>query len=235
MVTMSHRRRLPTSDSFTASTAPAPRGDFAYAALLGAIAAGTFKPGHRMREVAVCEWLGVSRTPVREALRRLEADGVLTHVPRVGMLVTPVDRAMVAELYAMREILEGAAARMCAENANRADLDGLHALLVREAKLPIDAAAAAAHNRTFHRALYEAAHNRYLLKSLRAIADSLLLLGPTTMSSPKRQRSAYEDHVQVIAAIAARDPDRAEARARDHIKAAYRERLRLLFGEGEER
>jgi len=108
-----------------AKAAAGPRGDFAYAAMLRGIADGTFKPGERMREVAISQWLGISRTPVREGLRRLEADGLLAHTPHAGMLVTPVDRRMVAELYDMREVLEGTAARLAAENATRTDIDAL--------------------------------------------------------------------------------------------------------------
>jgi DNA-binding GntR family transcriptional regulator len=207
------------------------RAEFAYAALLRAIADGTFKPGDRLREVALCEWLGISRTPIREGLRRLEADGLLAHTPHAGMLVTPVDRRMVGELYDMREVLEGTAARLAAENATRADLETLDALIAREARLPVDATAASKHNRAFHEALYQAAHNRFLLKSLRAIADALLLLGSTTLDSARRQRAAHAEHCDLVASIAKRDLDEAEARARAHIRAAYGERVALLFGD----
>lgn len=213
------------------TTDSAPRGDFAYQAMLRGIADGTFKPGDRMRELALCQWLGISRTPVREGLRRLEADGLLAHTPHAGMLVTPVDRTMVAELYDMREVLEGTAARLAAENATRAEIDTLHALVAQESRLPVQPAAASRHNRTFHEALYRSAHNRFLLKSLQAIADALLLLGPTTLDSARRQRSARAEHGHLVDSIAHRDPSEAEASARAHIRAAYRERLRMLFGD----
>ncbi|MFO1315820.1 MAG: GntR family transcriptional regulator [Burkholderiales bacterium] len=218
-----------------ARAAAGPRGDFAYEAMLRAIADGTFKPGDRMRELAISQWLGVSRTPVREGLRRLEADGLLAHTPHAGMLVTPVDRRMVAELYEMREVLEGTAARLAAENATRADVEALEALLAQEERLPADPDAAARHNRAFHAALYQSAHNRYLLKSLRAIADALLLLGPTTLNSARRQRAARAEHGGIVARIAARDADGADALARAHIEAAYRERVQLLFGDAPRR
>ena len=212
-----------------AKAAAGPRGDFAYAAMLRGIADGTFKPGERMREVAISQWLGISRTPVREGLRRLEADGLLAHTPHAGMLVTPVDRRMVAELYDMREVLEGTAARLAAENATRTDIDALNALVAQESRLPVDPDAASRHNRAFHETLYQSAHNRYLLKSLRALADALLLLGPTTLHSARRQRSAHAEHCDIVERIAARDAEGADALARAHIKAAYRERLKLLF------
>lgn len=212
-----------------ATAAAAPRGDFAYDAILRAIADRTFKPGDRMPEVAISKWLGISRTPVREALRRLEADGLLAHTPHAGMLVTPVDRRMVAELYDMREMLEGTAARLAAENATRTDIGALNALIAQESRLPVDPAAASRHNRAFHETLYQSAHNRFLLKSLRAIADALLLLGPTTLNSARRQRSAHAEHCAIVERIARRDADGAGALARAHINAAYQERLKLLF------
>jgi DNA-binding GntR family transcriptional regulator len=206
------------------------RAQFAYDALLRGMAEGTFQPGDRMRELAVCDWLQISRTPVREALRRLEADGLLSHAPRGGLVVTPVDRGMVGELYDMREVLEGTAARLAAARATRADLDELHDLVAREARLPPDPGAAAAHNRAFHLAVYEAAHNRYLLKSVRAIADAILLLGPTTMHAPRRQKSAHAEHRALVDAIASGRAGVAESLARRHIRSAYEERVRMLFG-----
>lgn len=206
-----------------------PRGDFAYDALLRAIADGTFKPGERVREVAIAQWLGISRTPVREALRRLEADGLLAHTPHAGMLVTPIDRRMVTELYDMRGVLEETAARLAAENATRTDLDALSALIAEESRLAVDADAAVRHNRAFHETLYQSAHNRYLLKSLRALTDALLLLGPTTLNSARRRRAAHAEHREIVARIAGRDAEGAAALARAHIAAAYRERLKLLF------
>jgi DNA-binding GntR family transcriptional regulator len=218
-----------------AGAASGPRGDIAYQAILRALGSGRFKPGERIRELEICKWLDMSRTPVREALRRLEADGLLGHTPHAGMLVTPVDREMVAELYGMREVLEGTAARMAAENATRADVEGLDALMAHESRLPVGATVAAAHNREFHQALFRAAHNRYLLKSLRAISDSLLLLGPTTMSSARRQKSAHAEHRGVVEAIVERNAGLAESLARAHIRAAYQERIRMLFGDAPRR
>jgi DNA-binding GntR family transcriptional regulator len=232
---MPSTRRVKRQAPARAAATAGPRGDFAYEAMLRAVADGTFKPGDRMREIPLSEWLGISRTPVREALRRLEADGLLAHTPHAGMVVTPIDRAMVSELYAMREVLEGTAARLAAENATRSDVETLHALTAQEGRLPPDAAAAAQHNRVFHEALYQSAHNRYLLKSLRAIADALLLLGPTTLNTARRQRSAHAEHCAIVERIAQRDPDGADTLARAHIKAAYQERQKILFGDAPRR
>ena len=83
-------------------------GDVAYAAIRDAIVADELKPGDRVSEYKVAEWLKISRTPAREGLRRLEAEGFLTAVPRRGLVVSSVDDDAIYELYAAREVLEGA-------------------------------------------------------------------------------------------------------------------------------
>lgn len=207
---------------------PPARAQLAYESLLAAIRAGQLAAGARLREADVAHWLQISRTPVREALRRLEAEGLLTHLPHVGVVVTEINAEMVGELYAMREVLEGAAAALAAQHASAAELARLMAMLKGERALGADAAALARHNREFHGAIYAAAHNRYLSRSLGALHDTLLL-GKTTLGSPERAAKARAEHAAIVRAIAARRPPEAEARMRAHIRGAYRERMSLLF------
>src|SRR5512146_1226118 len=87
------------------------RSEHVYRKLRNAIYEGHFKPGDRVMEIEIAEWLKVSRTPVRDAIRRLESDGMLQHEPRNGLVVARLDQQAVMELYVMREILEGTAAR----------------------------------------------------------------------------------------------------------------------------
>ena len=195
--------------------------DYAYAALRQAIVAGEFQPGRRMREIALSEWLGVSRTPVRQALSRLEVEGLLEVLPRAGLVVASLDDGAMAELYDMREALEGTAAHLAARNAGPRDIETLESLVELERALPDETAVLYRHNLRFHQALHAAAHNRYLLKSLQALHDALALLGPTTLSSPERLREARREHRRIVAAIARRDPRSAEAEARAHIRNGF--------------
>ena len=110
--------------------------------------------------------LSISRTPVREAIRRLEADGLVTHEPRVGAVMRTLDYAEVMELYEMRTVLEGTAARMAARSAGAVEIAELAALNAEMAARPRRPARLAALNRRFHLTLIDAARNRYLVTAV---------------------------------------------------------------------
>lgn len=204
------------------------RGERAYARLKKDIATGVMPPGSRVRETEIAERLGISRTPVREALRRLEGDGLIVHAPHQGAVVAQLDHQSVIELYDMREMLEGTAARYAARHASEAEIQDLGELVESERAAAGDPGARAELNRAFHASLYRAGHNRYLLRALLALGDAMILLGGTTLAAEERFQAALGEHADIVAAIAARDPDRAEATARTHIRNAQRARLKLL-------
>lgn len=208
-----------------------PRGEIAYARLKADIQAGTLKPGERIRETEMAERLSMSRTPVREALRRLEADGLLTFAPYRGMVIAELDHQAVMELYQMREVLEGTAAGLAARHASEAEIAVLRDIMVADPGDDADPQRLAQHNRQFHGALYRAAHNRYLLKNLNVLSDAMALLGMTTLSLTGRSDTAFEEHEAIVRAIETRDPEAAELAARVHIRSAQRARIRLMFGE----
>ena len=206
-------------------------GEFVFERLRGAIREKRYQPGQRIREVEVAGWLGVSRTPVREAFRRLHADGILQLTPWRGAQVAELDRAQVVELYAIRRVLEGTAAGLAAENASKSEIGFLSELLKKERAAGPNPAVLAENNRLFHEALYGAAHNRYLLDSLNALADSLALLRSTTYEVPGRAKAARREHVAIADAIKRGDRKGAEKAARAHIAVAEKARLELLFGD----
>ncbi len=197
------------------------------ARLRAAIRDGSLPPGQRLTEQELARRFGVSRTPIRQALARLEAEGLLTHAPRRGLTVTRPDHAQVVELYVMREILEGAAARLAAQHASEAELAAMAELLEQEPALFGDAAALAALNQRLHGLLYLAAHNRYLLKSLEQLSAHLALL-PSLLTLEGRAESAHREHLALLRALTARDGEAAEAAARAHARAAQRHRLAWL-------
>lgn len=201
--------------------------DYAHATLRAGILARRFRPGQRMREVELTQWLGISRTPVRQALSRLELEGLLSLEPRSGLVVARLDDEAMDELYEMRSALEAAAAAMAVRHATPRDLEALHDLLAREAALPRDPDLRFAHNLEFHAAIYRAAHNRFLMKSLGALNDAIALLGSTTMAAEGRLEAALEEHRALVAAIAARDAPQAERLARAHIETALELRRRM--------
>jgi len=205
-------------------------GEHVHAWLRDAIRDGRYQPGERIREAEVAQHLDVSRTPVREAFRRLQADGLLVLTPWRGAEVAELDRNQVVELYAMRRVLEGTAAGLAAENATDAEVVRLFDLLGRDQAAGGNPGRRSGINREFHQALYGAAHNRYLLKALNALADSLALLKSTTYEVPGRAETALAEHRSIAEAIRDRNPETAERVTRAHIESAERARIRLLFG-----
>ncbi|MDN5788836.1 GntR family transcriptional regulator [Pseudorhodobacter sp.] len=206
-----------------------PQGSGAYRQILADIRAGVLLPGARLRETELAERLGISRTPVREAMRQLEADGLVAHVPRQGATIRVLDYAEVMELYEMRAVLESTAARLAARAASDMELDALTALNAEMASAK-GAATVYELNRQFHMTMLDAAKNRYLVKSVNALQKTLLILGPTTLVEPVRATEAVGEHEIILAALRDRDGLRAETAMRAHIEAAHRVRLRALLG-----
>lgn len=200
----------------------------AYRALLEALNQGKFQPGQRLLEGDICEWLGISRTPVREALRRLQAQGLVEHLPGGGVTVSLHDFRAVSELFSYREILEGSAARLAAKYADEVEINLLKALVQIQSELPDDFKMHDRENKLFHQHLYQAAHNQFLLKSLLSLQESISLLGRTTLSIPGRIESSVREHRDIVSAIEAHDPQRAEDLVRLHIKSAYEARVQLI-------
>jgi DNA-binding GntR family transcriptional regulator len=206
-----------------------PQSNGAYRQILANIRAGVLLPGARLRETELADRFGISRTPVREAMRQLEADGLVVHIPRQGATIRVLDYSEVMELYEMRAVLEGTAARLAARAASDMELDELTALNDEMASAP-NTAAAYELNRQFHLTLLDAAKNRYLVKSVNALQKTLLILGPTTLIEPVRATEAVAEHMAIIAALRGRDGPQAETAMRTHIEAAHRVRLRALRG-----
>lgn len=201
-----------------------------YALLLDAIDRGDYAPGGRLVEAELAERFGVSRTPVREALSRLETQGVVARDPRRGVVVASLDYDQLGELYAVREVMEGFAARMAARHAAPAEIALLAEMVDADRARVDDPAALSRSNRLFHRQLHRASHNRYLIQMLDAMRRSLALLSSTTLAAPRRGGESVEEHARIVQAVAARDEDAAEAAARAHIAGALRTRLRLEAG-----
>lgn len=206
-----------------------PRGEAAYRYIRSAIQDGRLKPGDRLREIDLARQVGLSRTPVREALGRLQAEGLVVHDAIRGVVVAELDYGMVTELYFMREVLEGTAARLAAQHAAEVEISILEDICQQYEVALGDEQALAACNRRFHEALYRCSHNRYLLNMVTVLHDALSLLGTTTLGCPERAAATLSEHRAVVAAIRARDPDTAEQVLRSHIRSAQKVRMRMLF------
>ncbi|NVO24318.1 GntR family transcriptional regulator [Donghicola mangrovi] len=210
-----------------ASFSDAPQGNVAYQHLIDDLRAGRLTAGDRLRETELAERFGVSRTPIREAIRQLEADGIVTHLPRQGATIRSLEYVEVMDLYEMRAVLEGTAARLAARAASDIEIDELCAM---NEELAAAGATPEAFrlNRQFHIALTNAAKNRFLAKSTQTLQKTLLIMGPTTLIQPERAIGAVQEHIRVLDAIRARDGAKAEQEMRKHIEVAQRVRMRQL-------
>ena len=217
------------TDSENSQTSAVSQGDTVYNRLLDEVRAGRLTPGERLRETELAERLGVSRTPIREAIRQLEADGIVAHVPRIGASIRVLEYSEVMELYEMRAVLESTAARLAARAASDIEIDELYDMN-RRLEQTEDGQEAFVLNRQFHAALLDAAKNRFLVKSTVGLQKTLMILGPSTLIEPARAQSAVKEHYDVLDAIKARDGVQAEAAMRTHIEAAQRVRVRALRG-----
>jgi DNA-binding GntR family transcriptional regulator len=205
------------------------RADFVYQRLRNGIRSGDFRPGDRMREAVLAAKLKVSRTPIREAIRRLASEGFLEVAASRGVMIVELNKQQVREVYALREALEGTAARFAAQHASPSEIAEMRELLEHSAGKDTTPEASAKFNRLFHSALHDAAHNRYLAQALQQLYDSLALLPGTTFAAPGRAQTAHAEHLALLTAIEKRDADKADQLARDHIRAAGQIRMRMMF------
>ncbi|MEM1075759.1 MAG: GntR family transcriptional regulator [Pseudomonadota bacterium] len=200
-------------------------GELAYDKLLQAIRSGAFRPGDRLREEEVSESLSMSRTPVREAIRRLEADGIVEHRPRHGAVIRQLYHGEVVELYEMRTVLERTAAQLAAKHGTAAEFDALEDLNGRISAERATPAAAAAINQDFHRGVYLACRNRFLVEAARTLNNSLMLLGSTTFTDPERIDVVVSEHAALVDALRAGDANAAATAAETHLNTSLRVRL----------
>lgn len=198
----------------------------AYELILEAIDTGVYKPGSRLVESELAERFGVSRTPIREALQRLETQSLLTRDGR-SLIVASLDHGQLSELYVVRGALEGLAARLAARHATPEELAVLRDMLEADRALIDDPEAMSRANRRFHKQIHLASHNRFLVQQLDLVHRSMALLASTSIAVAGRPTDTLEEHERIVAAIEAGDGDAADKALRDHISQAFIIRLRL--------
>ncbi|SMR81510.1 DNA-binding transcriptional regulator, GntR family [Aliiroseovarius halocynthiae] len=198
----------------------------AYEMILEAIDTGTYKPGDRLVENELAERFGVSRTPIREALQRLETQSLLTRDGR-SLIVASLDHNQLAELYVVRSELEGLAASLAAQHAAPEEIRVLREMVEEDRLLLDNPAALARANRRFHKQLHLASHNRYLVQQLDLVHRSMALLATTSLAAEGRSEDAISEHDAIVTAIEARDQDAARDALRKHISLAFETRIKL--------
>ncbi|OCX66557.1 GntR family transcriptional regulator [Thioclava sp. SK-1] len=197
----------------------------AYTLILEAIDAGTYRPGDRLVESELAERFGVSRTPVREALQRLETQSMLARDGR-SLIVASLDHNQLAELYTVRAELEALAARLAAKHAAPEEVRVLQDMIDEDRNQLGDPIAMSRSNKLFHRQIHLASHNRYLVQQLDLVHRSMALLATTSLAAEGRGTAALKEHQAIVDAIREQDEDGAAAALRRHISEAFVTRLK---------
>ena len=181
-----------------------------------------------MLETELASRFGVSRTPIREAIRRLETDGLVVHKPRIGAVVRVLTQQEIVELYEMRIVLEATAAQMAAKHCSNAETRTLHDLNDQMLAHSKDPFAVATLNRKFHTCIFNAARNRFLAQSYNSLSYSLILLGKTTLETDERVQNVYAQHEAIIGALISADTEIASEVMRLHMETSLDHGLKVL-------
>jgi DNA-binding GntR family transcriptional regulator len=208
--------------------------DEAARALREAILSGRFAAGARLRQTELADRLGISRTPIREALGRLQQEGLVQLLPGSGVRVTVLDLDEAAELYDLREALDGLAARLAAGRATQASLTRVGRPLerMRQCLEQQDANRWFSAHVAFHEEIFRASDNARLQSLLAVVRLSIQRFHPLLLKTPHRLEDAYREHRAIWEAIAAGDAARAERLARLHITNARAIVLTAMAGPG---
>jgi DNA-binding GntR family transcriptional regulator len=199
----------------------APSADVVYRTLRERIIEGQLAAGSWLVEAELAAQFRVSRTPVREALKRLIAERLAAHDAFRGTIVRAVDPREATEIGEMREVHEGLAARLAASRATEEQLNELDyvqaqlVLVLRNKRL----VEAASYNARFHELLYSAAGNQRLAEVARGLQDFVRRYTVEAISDPKRGAAIISEHTDILKALRARNPAEAEAAARAHCQA----------------
>ena len=200
-----------------------------------AIMSGRFAPGARLIERELCETLGVSRTSVREALRKLEAEKLVRNVPHKGPVVAVMSREEAAELYALRALLEGFAAHEFARLASDAAIAqfGEAAKALRVQATAQDQAGVLKAKTALYDVLLDNCGNGLVKEILTSLYSRVNLLRATSLMHPDRLPSSLREIDRLYKALKARDGDEAQALARQHVLNAEKAAMRMLEEQGE--
>lgn len=195
-----------------------------------AIISGIFHPGERLMEIQLAEEMGVSRTPVREAIRKLELEGLVVMIPRRGTYVANISIKDINEVYEVRTALDVLAAGLAAERINEDELEMMQRLLVEigqnieegniEKIVEIDTA--------FHDILYQASRNERLVSIISNLREQITSLRGRSMMYPGRLAKTLEEHRSIVDSIAKRDSEKAQRAVRVHMENAERTLLRAI-------
>tara|TARA_R110002110_G_scaffold54129_9_gene155576 strand:- start:3470 stop:4159 length:690 start_codon:yes stop_codon:yes gene_type:complete len=187
--------------------------------LRDAIVGGDLLPGTALSVPALARALDVSRSPVREAVLQLVGDGLAVEQPRKGVVVATIDHEDLVRIHEIREYMEAAAARYCAERIERTGIDALQKVLIRQKQAVVehDSQAYYETNADLHRLIAGNSNNPPLALMLSRFEGQMAIALQRISSSPAHMREAFQEHEEIVAQIRTGNGDKAELAMRHHI------------------
>ncbi|MCX7842718.1 MAG: GntR family transcriptional regulator [Clostridia bacterium] len=183
---------------------------------------GKYQPGESLIETKLSEELGVSRTPIREAIRQLELEGLVQSIPNKGAIVTGISTKDIEDIYTIRMMIEGLAARWAAEKITPAELEELKEAVDLEEFYTAknDTEHLMKFDSRFHDIIFKASKSKPLMHTLSSFHHYIQRARNASLSSPERARKALEEHKAILKAIVDKEPEKAEALIIEHIRNA---------------
>lgn len=209
-----------------------PLREIVFETLREAILSGKLEPGERLMEIQLAEEMGVSRTPVREAIRKLELEGFVVMIPRKGAYVAGISLKDITDVFEVRAALEALAAGLVAERASDEEIEQLDRSLLAysEQTNKEDIDGIVEKDTDFHNLLYNASRNERLQLIITHLREVIQRVRTVSLSQPGRSKDAVEEHRQIVDAIADRNVELAQTLAREHIYNAENIMLNSLKG-----
>jgi DNA-binding GntR family transcriptional regulator len=207
-----------------------PLSEIVYDKLRTAIIEGTLNPGERLMEVQLAEEMGISRTPVREAIRKLELDGFVVMVPRKGTYVSTLSLKDISDVFEIRASLEALAAGLAAERITPEEEKELKKIILDEVKFSKneDVENSIKFDTDFHEVLYKASRNKKLVNIINNLREQIQRYRTASLTYPGRLKIAHEEHKKIAEAICDNDVERAKELAKKHIEISENNLLEML-------
>ncbi|EHQ87299.1 transcriptional regulator [Desulfosporosinus youngiae DSM 17734] len=198
-----------------------PLREIVFESMREAILSGVLEPGERLMEIQLAEEMGVSRTPVREAIRKLELENFVVMIPRKGAYVAGVSSKDVADVFEIRSALEGLAAGLAAERITEDELEQMERVLFYRANEgEMDLEQIVKTDTDFHALVYSASRNERLIQILANLREQIQRFRATSLAVPGRNKLALEEHRMIVEALRRHDSEEAQALAMAHIVTA---------------
>jgi len=206
-----------------------PLREIVFESMREAILSGVLEPGERLMEIQLAEEMGVSRTPVREAIRKLELENFVVMIPRKGAYVAGVSLKDVADVFEIRSALEGLAAGLAAERITDEELEQMERALFyrsKEGAVDLDLEQIVKSDTDFHALVYKASRNERLIQILANLREQIQRFRTTSLAVPGRMKLAIDEHRMIVEALRNHDSEVAQSLAMAHIVTAEN----VMFG-----